>query len=129
MPGLPPFFAQLLPPLHILNSRVSRDRTARARVSAPQREAEMPVFSLKLQADSENIESVSTESVGRWCVVLSQGGEESGEVYIIEGAENEVPGGKGVANFVMKFKVRAKCLACAREDWDWDWDWEGVCEC
>ena len=36
--------------------------------------------------------------------MLSQGGEESGEVYIIKDAENEVPGGKGVANFVMKFK-------------------------
>lgn len=72
----------------------------------------MPVFSLKLQADSENIETISTESVGRWCVVLSQGGEESGEVYIVEGAENEVPGGKGVANFVMKFKVRINVCAC-----------------
>ena len=28
----------------------------------------MPVFSLKLTADSENIESISNEKVGRWCV-------------------------------------------------------------
>ena len=40
--------------------------------------------------------------------MLSQNGEESGEVYIIEDAENEVPGGRGVANFVMKFKNGGK---------------------
>lgn len=42
-------------------------------------------------------------------VVLSQGGEESGEVFVIEGQEIDVPGGRGVANFVMKFKGGSSC--------------------
>ena len=43
------------------------------------------------------------------CVVLSQGDEVSGDVFILEGNTVPVPGGKGEANFVMKFDGGSSC--------------------
>jgi len=63
----------------------------------------MGIFVLLIKVEMEGIARLSFAEGARWCVSLENQGERKENIYICPDEENEVEGGRGVANFVMKW--------------------------
>ena len=63
----------------------------------------MGIFVLFIKLEMEGISRLSFAEGARWCVDLEHQGEHKAGVYICPDEENEVEGGRGMANFVMKW--------------------------
>ena len=63
----------------------------------------MGIFVLFVRCELEGIARVQFAEGARWCLDLENQGESKTGVYICPDEEYEVPGGRGMANFVMKW--------------------------
>lgn len=74
----------------------------------------MPTFLLYIKAELDNVASLSLDPGASFCfdVKESAGTEVRQGVYISPAEEHELSGGKGTANFVLKFSRDSKECSC-----------------